>query len=105
MSPKKEENKEGNNTKKEENAVFVGRRPTMNYVMATMMILNKGEECTVKARGRAISHAVDVCEILRNRFLKGTAYKEIKLATEQLEGEQGAQNNVSSIEIVLAPPK
>jgi len=24
---------------KEENAVFVGRRPTMNYVMATMMIL------------------------------------------------------------------
>jgi len=32
---------------KEENAVFVGRRPTMNYVMATMMILNRGEECTV----------------------------------------------------------
>ncbi|MFX1257607.1 MAG: DNA-binding protein Alba [Promethearchaeota archaeon] len=90
---------------KEENAVFVGRRPTMNYVMATMMILNKGEECTVKARGRAISHAVDVCEILRNRFLKGTKYKEIKLATEQLEGENGQNNNVSSIEIVLSPPK
>jgi len=56
---------------REVNSVFVGRRPTMNYVMATMMILNKGEDCTVKARGRAISHAVDVCEILRNRFLKG----------------------------------
>jgi len=61
--------------RKEENSVFVGRRPTMNYVMATMMILNKGVDCTVKARGRAISHAVDVCD------------------------------NVSSIEIVLAPPK
>lgn len=90
---------------KDENAVYVGRRPTMNYVMATMMILNKGEECTVKARGRAISHAVDVCEILRNRFLKGTEYKEIKLSTEVLEGEGGQSNNVSSIEIVLSPPE
>ena len=89
---------------KDENAVFVGRRPTMNYVMATMMILNKNEDCTVKARGRAISHAVDVCEILRNRFLKGTEYKDIKLSTEQLEGENGQSNNVSSIEIILTPP-
>ncbi len=90
---------------KEENTVFVGRRPTMNYVMATMMILNKGEDCNVKARGRAISHAVDVCEILRNRFLKGTEYNGITLSTEVLEGENGQSNNVSSIEIVLAPPK
>ena len=90
---------------KEENAVFVGRRPTMNYVMATMMVLNTGEDCTVKARGRAISHAVDVCEILKNRFLKGTEYKDIKISTEQLDGENGQSNNVSSIEIILSPPK
>ncbi len=90
---------------KDDNAVFVGRRPTMNYVMATMMVLNKGVDCTVKARGRAISHAVDVCEILRNRFLKGTEYKDIQLSTEVLEGENGQSNNVSSIEIVLSPPK
>jgi len=89
----------------QENAVFVGRRPTMNYVMAVMMILNKGEDCTVKARGRAISHAVDICEILKNRFLKGTEYKEIHIATEQLEGEDGRENNVSSMEIVLSPPE
>ncbi len=90
---------------RDENAVFVGRRPTMNYVMATMMVLNKGVDCTVKARGRAISHAVDVCEILKNRFLKGTEYKDIIISTEQLEGENGRSNNVSSIEIVLSPPK
>ena len=90
---------------RDENAVFVGRRPTMNYVMATMMVLNKGVDCTVKARGRAISHAVDVCEILKNRFLKGTDYKDIIISTEQLEGENGQSNNVSSIEIVLSPPK
>jgi len=89
----------------QENSVFVGRRPTMNYVMAVMMILNNGEDCTVKARGRAISHAVDICEILKNRFLKGAEYKEIRISTEQLEGEDGRENNVSSIEIVLTPPE
>ncbi len=89
----------------QENAVFVGRRPTMNYVMAVMMILNKGEDCTVKARGRAISHAVDICEILKNRFLKGTEYKEIRISTEVLKGEDDRENNVSSIEIVVSPPK
>ena len=90
---------------KDDNAVFVGRRPTMNYVMATMMILNKGEECTVKARGRAISHAVDVCEILKNRFLKDVEYKDIRISTEVLSGENNQNSNVSSIEIVLSPPK
>ena len=90
-------------SKKDENAVFVGRRPTMNYVMATMMILNKGVDCTVKARGRAISHAVDVCEILKNRFMKDVKYKDIVISTEQLEGENGQTTNVSSIEIVLQP--
>jgi len=89
----------------QENAVFVGRRPTMNYVMAVMMILNKGEDCTVKARGRAISHAVDICEILKNRFLKGTEDKEIRISTEVLKGEDDRENNVSSIEIVVSPPK
>jgi DNA-binding protein Alba len=88
----------------QENSVFVGRRPTMNYVMAVMMTLNKGADCTVKARGRAISHAVDICEILKNRFLKGAEYKEIRISTEQLKGEDGRESNVSSIEIVISPP-
>ena len=105
-----EEEKEKGKGKRErepgqENAVFVGRRPTMNYVMAVMMVLNKGEACTVKARGRAISHAVDICEILKNRFMKGVEYEEIRISTEQLKGEDGRENNVSSIEIVLLPPK
>lgn len=91
--------------KGQDNAVFIGRRPTMNYVMAVMMILNKEEDCTVKARGRSISHAVDVCEILKNRFMKGITYKEIRITTEQLKSEDGRENNVSSMEIVLSPPK
>lgn len=91
--------------KRDDNSVYIGRRPTMNYVMAAMMILNNGAKCTVKARGRAISRAVDVCEILRNRFLKGTEYGEIKISTEVMDNNDGPANNVSSMEIVLVPPK
>ncbi|MHA2182883.1 MAG: RNA-binding protein, partial [Promethearchaeota archaeon] len=65
----------------------------------------KGEDCTVKARGRAISHAVDICEILKNRFLKGAEYKEIRISTEQLKGDDDRESNVSSMEIVISPPK
>jgi len=89
----------------QEHSVFVGRRPTMQYVMAVMMMLNSGEVCTVKARGREISHSVDICEILKNRFLKGAEYQEIRISTEQLKGEDGRENNVSSIEIVVSTPK
>ncbi len=99
------EKEKGKREPGQENAVFVGRRPTMNYVMAVMMVLNKGEECTVKARGRAISHSVDICEILKNRFMKGVEYKEIRIDTEVLKGEDDRENNISSIEIVVSPPK
>ena len=105
MTEKEKEKEKGKRESGQENAVFVGRRPTMNYVMAVMMVLNKGEDCTVKARGRAISHAVDICEILKNRFLKGAEYKDIRISTEQLKSEDGRENNVSSMEIVVSPPK
>ncbi len=81
--------------------VFVGTKPIMNYVLATLTQFNEGaESVTVKARGRAISRAVDVAEIVRNRFLPGINIKEIKIDTEELESEQ-RRVNVSTIEIVL----
>lgn len=86
-----------------DNSVFIGKRPTMNYVMAAMMILNNGNHCTIKARGRSISHAVDVAEILKNKFVPNARYHEIRLATEQLNNTDGKVSNVSSIEIEIAP--
>ena len=58
-------------------------------------------EVAVKARGRAISRAVDVAEIVRKRFLPDVDVKDIKISTEQIESEQGTAN-VSAIEIILA---
>ena len=72
---------------KGEKAVYIGKRPTMNYVTAVIMVFNESKFCTVKARGRAISQAVDVCEIVRNRFLKDVKYKDIVIATEKVTGK------------------
>ncbi len=41
----------------------------MNYVLAVLTQFNSGAtEVSIKARGRAISRAVDVAEIVRKRF-------------------------------------
>ena len=86
----------------EEHVVFVGNKPVMNYVLAALTQLNEGAgEVTIKARGRAISRAVDVAEILRNRFMPNLSIKDIKIDTEELESE-GRSVNVSTIEIALA---
>ncbi len=85
-----------------ENAVFVGNKPVMNYVLAVLTQFNNGiKEVAIKARGRAISRAVDVAEIVRKRFLPDVEVKEINISTEKVESEQG-EANVSAIEIVLA---
>ncbi|MHA1728113.1 MAG: DNA-binding protein Alba [Promethearchaeota archaeon] len=91
--------------REDDNNVYIGKRPTMNYVMAVMVILNKEGDnmCTIKARGRSISHAVDVAEILKNKFVKTAKYREIRLSTEQLTNDDGKVSNVSSIEIELVP--
>ncbi len=84
-----------------ENAVFVGNKPVMNYVLAVLTQFNSGvKEVAVKARGRAISRAVDVAEIVRKRFLPDVDVADIKISTEKVESEQG-EANVSAIEIVL----
>jgi DNA-binding protein len=86
-----------------DNSVYIGKRPTMNYVMASMVILNKGQKVTIKARGRAISHGVDVAEILKKKFFPSARYESITIDTEQLTNEDGKTSNVSSMEIVIAP--
>lgn len=87
----------------EENTVFIGKKETMNYVMAVVTQFNSGsDEVVIKARGRAISKAVDVAEITKNRFVPNAEIIDIKTDTEELEreGEEG-KANVSSMEITM----
>jgi DNA-binding protein Alba len=89
----------------ETNSVLIGRKPAMNYVLACITLFHGGaKEVSVKARGRAISLAVDVVEIVRHRFLPGVKVQNISIGTEQIQiVEEGRTSlNVSTIEIVLA---
>jgi len=93
--------------KKDENVIYVGNKPPMSYVLAVVTQFNTGDsdEVIIKARGRAISRAVDTAEIARNRFIKDAELKDIKIDTESLTNEEGRTSNVSSIEITLTTKK
>jgi archaea-specific DNA-binding protein len=84
------------------NVVYIGNKPVMNYVLAVVKEFNNGaKEVTVKARGRAISRAVDAVEVSKNRFVTDAIVNNIKIGTEKIASENG-ESNVSIIEIVMA---
>ena len=86
----------------EDNVIYIGKKGVMNYVMAAITQMNKGEkEIHVKARGRSISKAVDVVQLLKNRFETATKVKGIDIGTEEVEADEGGKINVSTIEIVI----
>ena len=75
----------------------------MNYVLAVVTYFNGGsQEVVVKARGRSISRAVDVAEIVRGRFIPDAEVRDVRIATEKVTAEDGRATNVSAIEIVLS---
>jgi DNA-binding protein len=85
----------------DDNIIYVGNKPVMNYVLAVVTQFNNGaDEVLIKARGRDISRAVDVAEISRNRFLTEVNVRDIAISTESLSTETG-ETNVSAIEITV----
>lgn len=104
-APAKEEVPKKTAEQTRENTVFIGRKPVMNYVVACLALFNSGtKEIVVKARGRAISRAVDTVELLRRVFMKDLQLKGVSLGTEEMTREEGRKSNVSTIEIMLAKP-
>ena len=85
----------------DDNIIFVGNKPVMNYVLAVVtQFTNGAQEVSVKARGKAISRAVDTTEIALGRFLQNVEKRSITTSTDLVDTENG-KTNVSSIEIVL----
>ncbi|MCW3991814.1 MAG: DNA-binding protein Alba [Candidatus Bathyarchaeota archaeon] len=85
----------------DENVVYIGRKPVMNYCLAVLTSLQDNSRVALKARGRAISTAVDVAEVTRQRFMQGLTVDSIEIGTEQLESMEGQMRNVSTITIHL----
>ena len=88
----------------EDNSIFVGSKPFMNYVTSVVMqfTTKNASEVFVKARGKFISRAVDVSEVASKRFLEGSVgIKDINIDSEEFENKEGKQVRVSTIEITL----
>ncbi len=87
----------------ESNAVLIGNKPVMNYVLACITLFHSGaKEISVKARGKSISRAIDVVEVVRRRFLPDVKVKSVGIGTDQLERrEESGSTNVSTIDITL----
>lgn len=84
-----------------EGVVYIGRKPVMNYCLAVMTAIENNDRVELKARGGAISTAVDVAEVTRNRFIKDLTVDKIEIGSESLESFDGGIKNVSSISILL----
>jgi DNA-binding protein len=85
--------------------VFIGNKPPMDYVLAVMTRISAGnaKEVVLKARGQAITTAVDVAEITRSRFLKDLKISKVAIGTEEMPAREGENRTrmVSTIEITL----
>src|SRR2546426_11760853 len=83
------------------NHVYVGQKPVMSYAMSALIQLTQMGEIVIKARGLAISRAVDVAQIVTKRLGNGAfSVKDIRIGTEVV-GEGSETRNISSIEIVV----
>ncbi|MBW3005013.1 DNA-binding protein Alba [Candidatus Woesearchaeota archaeon] len=88
----------------DDNSIFIGAKPFMNYVTGVVMqFTTKGaESVVVKARGKFISRAVDVAEVAAKRFLDGAvSVRDIRIDSEEFENKEGRQVRVSTVEITL----
>ena len=88
--------------KSPENVVYIGLKPVMVYVLGVVTQFGNGQkEVFIKARGRSISKAVDVAEIVRRKFAKEAQISKIEISTEEKALENGQKINVSTISIAL----
>ncbi len=85
--------------------VIVGDKPVMNYVVACLTLFNSGSSrVRVRARGRHISKAVDVVEMIRRVFMRDLRVEKIEIGTDNLTRSDGGKASVSTIEIRILKP-
>ncbi|MEM3113316.1 MAG: DNA-binding protein Alba [Candidatus Pacearchaeota archaeon] len=90
--------------KPETNEIFIGNKPFMKYVIATVMQLKNNKEVVIKARGKFISRGVDVAEVVKKRvkdMKEMNLSEKISIGTEEFKNEEGKNIHVSIIEIAL----
>jgi len=97
---KESESADEDDTERTRNVIFVGIKPIMTYVTATLTQLSSQPTVTIKARGKRITQAVDVSQMIVKR-MDSVGYKvtDVRIASDSLTSQDGRQRNVSTIEI------
>jgi DNA-binding protein len=103
QQPVQREQKLVQREQKPDNTIYVGKKNVMAYVLAVVTQFNQGSPFVkVKARGQSISRAVDVSQIVKNRFMASMQITGFEVATEELPNEDGTTSRVSSVTLTLS---
>jgi len=89
--------------RKSNNEVFIGKKPLMTYVTATLVQLANEETVVIKARGKSIPMAVDVAQIIVKRMnALGYRIASVKIDSETVKSQDERTRNVSTIEVAVS---
>ena len=87
----------------ERDVIFVGTKPIMTYVSATLTQLSTRPTVTIKARGKRITQAVDVSQMIVKRMDSvGYVISDVRISSDSLTSQDGKQRNVSTMEIDIS---
>lgn len=97
---------QANPVHKANNEIFVGKKPLMTYVTATLVQLANEPTVIIKARGKTITRAVDIAQIIVKR-MDSIGYRtgQVRIGSEVVQNEDGKTRNVSTIEIPISKMK
>ncbi|MDI9619868.1 MAG: DNA-binding protein Alba [Candidatus Nezhaarchaeota archaeon] len=86
-----------------DNIIIIGQKPPMSYVLACLTLFHQGfDDVVIKARGKAISKAVDVVNIVKKKFIPSVRVKSLEIGSERLVNDKGKVVNLSTITITIA---
>ena len=91
---------------KANNEIFIGKKPLMTYVTATLVQLANEPIVIIKARGKSITRAVDVAQIIVKRMdTLGYKVGPVKIGSQSVQSQDGRNRNVSTIEVYISRAK
>ncbi|MDD9826443.1 MAG: hypothetical protein OXU86_06725 [Thaumarchaeota archaeon] len=85
---------------RDRSVVLIGIKPIMTYVTATLTQLATLPKITIKARGKRITQAVDVSQMIVKRMnTVGYEISDVRIASDSFTGEDGKNRKISTMEI------
>ena len=95
-----EKSVESNQTTESGNMIFIGTKPIMTYVTAALTRLSPLSIVTIVARGKRITQAIDVSQMIVKRMNEvGFAIADVRILSDSLVSRDGQKRSVSKIEI------